>query len=146
MSLCLIIASFSLGLGTAIFLGYQDELVKAVQVLPIIRSEYFDQSRNALIIAVFNPGKGPVEIDETKLIYQAMGENPKTTFNIREYGNKPLVVDPGDTILVPFEKTISIESQTNFERYWGELKFRTPKRNDSFSLHHRFNTFTINNN
>ncbi len=146
MSLWLIIASFFLGWGAAIFLGYQNEFVKAVQALPIIRSEYFDPSRNALIIAVFNPGGFPVEIDETKLIYQTMGKNPSTTFDIREYGNRPLVLDPGDTILVPLVKTISVESQTNTNRYWGVLKFRTLQGKDFFSLHHRFNTFSFKNN
>ena len=144
MSLCLIVASFLFGWWAAIFLGYQNEFVKAVQALPVVRSEYFDPSRNALIIAVFNPGGGPVEIDETKLIYQTIGNNPSTTFNIREYGNKPLVLDPGDTILVPLVKTISVESQTKMERYWGVLKFRIPEGKDFFSLHHRFNILSFN--
>jgi len=134
---------FAMGWGMALFIKGHNEFTRAAQAIPVVRFEHFDESRNALILALFNPGTLPMEIDRTELIYQSNSNNPRFTSNVREYGDKPLVLDPGDTVLVPLKK-IRLNLQTESEILWGNLEFRVPGRKDFYSLHHRINTIAFN--
>ncbi len=73
----------------------------------MVRFERFDESPNAMIIGLFNPGKVAMEINHTKLFYQEDNNTSKVTFNNPDYSGKPLVSDPGDTILIPLKNSIS---------------------------------------
>jgi len=144
VSISLILAGFATGWETAaLHTAGLDESFRIAQAIPVIRYEHFDASRNALMIALFNPGRLPVEVDRTALTYQTSSHNPEFTANTRDYGDKPLVLDPGDTILIPLEKPIQIKTQSENDRLWGELEFRIPGREDLYWLRHRFNLVSM---
>ncbi len=111
-----------------------------IQAMPVIRFERVDNARHALIIGLFNPGNLPMEIHQTRLFYQRDSEIPILVSNPHGYGNKPLVLDPGDTILVPLQEDRVFYSQLMEPgRYWGELEFKIPQQADIYSLRHPFN-------
>ncbi len=145
LSLCLILAGFAAGWEIALHIERLDESFRAAHVIPIVRYEYFDVSRNALIIAVFNPGTQSLEIDKAELVAQARGKHSGFAFKTPSDGSAPLVMDPGDTILVPFKKTDSIDSQTDKKSLWGKLVFRIRGSEDIYSLRHHFNMVSIDN-
>jgi len=116
----------------------QEEINHSVQAIPVIRFECYDEHRNALIIGLFNPGTLAMEIYRTELYYQLDNKLPRVAFNHQEYNEKPLVLDPGDTILIPLQKKKVAEFQMEKGNYWGELNFQIPGQADFYSLHHRF--------
>ncbi len=134
---------FVIGWQSAMRVNDRAAISGVAQAVPVIRFERFDESRNAMIIALFNPGALPMEIDRTELMYQSSNTHPGFTINEQEYGDKPLVLDPGDTILVPLLKNNAIESRSETGSFWGELEFRVPGREDFYSLHHRFKHLPI---
>jgi len=110
------------------------------QAMPIIRFERVDNSRHALIIGLFNPGNLPMEIHQTRLFYQMDDEIPMLVSDPHGYGNKPLVLDPRDTILVSLQEAKVFYSQLiEPGRYWGEIEFKIPQQADIYSLRHPFN-------
>jgi hypothetical protein len=143
ISFCLILSTVAIGWGVAVVVGRHNKFNSVTQAVPIVRYERFDESRNALIIGLFNPGILPMEIDRTELFYQIDSNTSRVALNIREYGDKPLVLDPGDTILVPLQKTAFTKPQTQTGSYWGQLEFRIPGQADFYSLRHRFNPNTF---
>ena len=132
-----ILASFAFGWEAALMANKHGELNAPAQAIPIIRFERFDETRNTLILGLVNPGKSPIEISRTELSYQVNDTLPSAEFDIKEYGNKPLVLDPGDTILVPLAKTQALKPRSEAGRYWGQLDFRIPGQIDFYSIHHR---------
>jgi hypothetical protein len=79
-----------------------------------------------------------MEIDHAELFYQAANNKSSVTFNTPNYTDKVLVLDPGDTILVPLQKPSPAITQVKDGVYWGKLDFKIPGQTDFFSLHHRF--------
>ncbi len=143
ISLCSILAAFAIGWGTAQFIENQDKFIGVVQAIPVVRFEHFDKSRNALLLGLFNPGNLPMEIDRTELIYQLNTNDLQFITNVREYGDKPLVLDPGDTILVPLKKNAFTGLQTESGSFWGNLEFRVPGTEDIYNLHHKVHIFAF---
>ncbi len=146
ISLCSMLVAFTIGWMTARFIKNKNEFTGIVQAIPVVRFEQFDASRNILILGLFNPGTLPMEIDQTELIYQSNSNNPHFISSVRKYGDKPLVLDPGDTVLVPLRKNMPAKSQAESGAFWGKLEFRLPGKEDFYSLHHHFNTVAINKN
>jgi hypothetical protein len=145
IGVCVILAAFSIGWLAAVIVNKRDEFKNIAQAIPIIRYDRFDKPRKALIIELFNPGALPMEISRTKLSYKANNDIPATYFAIKEYGDKPLVLDPGDTLLVPLVKNASEKSKTEMGNYWGQLDFRIPGQVDFYSVHHRFTASQLGN-
>jgi hypothetical protein len=137
ISLFTLLLTFAAGWEIAMTNKY-NKLNKTTQAIPVIRFERFDESRNALIIGLFNPGTLPMEIDHAELFYQAANNKSSVTFNTPNYTDKVLVLDPGDTILVPLQKPSPAITQVKDGVYWGKLDFKIPGQTDFFSLHHRF--------
>lgn len=135
---CSILATFAAGFEIAMIANGHDEFNRRAQAIPLIRFERFDESRNALIIGLFNPGTLSMEINRTELLYQTDNKIPRVAFNPQEYGEKPLVLDPGDTILIPLQKSMLVKSQAKAGSYWGVLDFRIPGQADFYSVSHRF--------
>ena len=79
-----------------------------------------------------------MEIDRTELIYQTAKQHSKYSFHVREYGEKPLVLDPDDTILVPLKKITVDDFQAGLDSFWGILEFRFADQNDLYCLRHHF--------
>ena len=142
-SIGFILAVFALGWEAAIFAGKHDDLNSIDQAVPVIRFERFDEARKALIIGLFNPGALPIEISRTELLYERGNKAAPTGFAIKEYGNKPLVLDPGDTILVPLAQSLPANSTTETGSYWGQLDFRIAGKIDFYSMRHKFNSNRI---
>ena len=132
-----ILGAFTLGWVAAITAHKHGEFNGIAQAIPIIRFERFDEARKALIIGLYNPGALPMEISRTELVYEANNNSASPDFITNEYGDKPLVLDPGDTILVPLAKSLSLKSKTETGSYWGQLDFRIPGQVDFYSLRHR---------
>lgn len=139
ISLCIIVLTFAMGWRVVEMTHKHSELDSISQAIPVIRFERFDESRDALIIGLFNPGSKSMEINRTKLYFQADDKISTIFFNPREYGDKPLVLDPGDTILVPLLKDVVFKSSLENGNYWGELEFRVSGQVDYYSLRHQFN-------
>jgi len=133
-----VLVAFALGWVTSMFANKHSEYKGIAQAIPIIRYDRFDQARKALIIELFNPGALPMEISRTKLSYKVNNDIAATYFEIKEYGDRPLVLDPGDTILVPLVKNAPEKSKTETGSYWGQLDFRIPGQVDFYSVRHRF--------
>ena len=144
--LCVTLAMFATVSVIVIFINKHDNFNHITQAIPVIRFEYFDESRDALIIGLFNPGALPMEINRTELFYQADNKISKTTFNHKEYGDKPLVLDPDDTILVPLQYKQSTELQVEGGNYWGDLEFIIPGQTDIYILRHPFKQSVFHNN
>jgi len=138
ISLCIIVATFAAGWKMATLSNEYNKFSHITQAIPIIRFERFDEQRNALIIGLFNPGALPMEINRTELSYQKGGGLPRVVFSRQEYHDKPLVLDPEDTILIPFRKNKTVEFQAKKGSYWGELHFQVPGQTDFYSLQHQF--------
>ena len=141
-----ILATFALGWEAAM-MARPDEFKGMIQALPIIRFERFDEARRTLIIGLFNPGAFSIEISRTKLLYEANNKIASTDFVIKEYGDRPLVLDPGDTILVPLANNLSVKPKTETGIYCGQLDFKIPGKPDFYSVYHRFSAsqLAINN-
>jgi hypothetical protein len=139
ISLCIIVAIFIAGWEMAILSNEYNKFSHITQAIPIIRFERFDKQRNALIIGLFNPGALPMEINRTELSFQRDDKLSRVVYSHQEYGEKPLVLDPDDTILVPLQKKQAMAFQSEKGSYWGELYFQIPGQTDFYSLHHRFN-------
>lgn len=136
----ILLVTFTASWGAAMMTYKHKELNHISQAIPVIRFERFDKDRNALIIGLFNPGSQSIEIDRTKLYFQAADTKSTLIFNPQEYIGKPLVLDPGDTILVPLHKDILFKSSLEKGDYWGELEFRVPGQVDYYSLRHQSNS------
>ena len=139
ISLCIIVVTYTAGWEMAMMTHKYNELNGISQAIPVIRFERFDESRHALIIGLFNPGSQAMEIDRTKLYFQAENKISTVIFNSQEYDDKPLVLDPGDTILVPLQTDRVFKVSLERGNYWGELEFRVPGQVDYYSLRHQFN-------
>ena len=139
ISLCTIVLTFTAGWKMAVMTHKYNELNAISQAIPVIRFERFDESRHALIIGLFNPGSQAMEINRTKLYFQADNKISTVIFNSQEYNDKPLVLDPGDTILVPLQKDRVFKASLERGNYWGELEFRVPGQVDYYRLRHQFN-------
>lgn len=139
-AVCSILAAFSFGWIAAVIVNKYGEFKGIAQAIPIVRFENFDHVRKALIIGLYNPGVLPMEIARTKLSHKMNNDIAATYLVIKEYGDKPLVLDPDDTILVPFANNVSEKSKTEIGNYWGQLDFRIPGQVDFYSVHHRFHT------
>lgn len=133
-----ILATFALGWEAAM-MARPDKFEGMIQALPIIRFEKFDEARNALIVGLFNPGAFSIEINRTELIYEAANKSAATDCVITEYSDKPLVLDPGDTILVPLAKNLAVKSKIEVRNYRGQLDFKIPGKPDFYTMYHRFN-------
>jgi len=118
--------------------GCNKDRGKVAQAVPIIRFEKFDSAQNRLIIGLLNPGSKPMEIDRTELIYKMNNKIVSTDLVIKEYGNKPLVLDPGDTVLVPLTKRHANDSKKVTGHYWGRLDYRIPGQVDFYRVYHQF--------
>jgi hypothetical protein len=138
VGVCSLLATFAIGWEAAVIAKKYDEFNGIAQAVPIIRYDKIDEARNELIIGLFNPGTLPIEIKRTELIYEPNNKINSTHFVIKDYDNKPLVLDPGDTILVPLQKNMSEKSKRDTGSYWGQLDFRIPGQVDFYSLRHRF--------
>ena len=139
ISFIILLAIFFIGWEVATIMYKDDQLKRMTWAVPVIDFERFDESRDALIIGLFNPGTLPMEISRSTLFYQVGDKIPVFKFNSRDYVNKPLVIDPGDTILVPLQNNSLPKSNLERGHYWGELEFRVPGHADFYSLRHRFN-------
>lgn len=136
-----ILTTVAIGWEVVMLMQKHDQLKGIVaQAIPIIRFERFDAVRNALIIGLYNPGVLPMEISRTALTYETDHKSASADCIIKEYGSKPLVLDPGDTILVPLHGHFPVESKTASGNYWGQLDFQIPGQVDFYSMHHRFST------
>jgi len=135
-----LLVTFTVGWGVAMMTYKHKELNPISQAIPVIRFERFDKDRNALIIGLFNPGSQSIEIDRTKLYFQATDTKSTLIFNPQEYTGKPLVLDPSDTILVPLYKDTLLKSSLEKGDYWGDLEFRVPGQVDYYTLRHQFNS------
>lgn|GEM_PF-5303428 len=138
ISTCAIVTAFAMGWLAALIANQYVEYKGIAQAMPIIRFERIDEVRKVLIIGLFNPGTLPIEISRTALSYKMNNEIVSADYIIKAYGNKPLVLDPGDTILVPLAKNASIKAKKEMGHYWGQLDFRVPGQVDFYSIHHRF--------
>jgi hypothetical protein len=144
ISTLLILATFAIGWETAVnFKKHRESTDVVTLAIPVIRYDRFDEARNALIIGLFNPGTLPMEISRTELIYEANHAIASTDLAINDYDDKPLVLDPGDTILVPLRKSDPLKTNTATGSYWGHLVFRIPGQVDYYSVHHRFSAHQI---
>jgi hypothetical protein len=79
-----------------------------------------------------------MEINRTELSFQRDDKLSRVVYSHQEYGEKPLVLDPDDTILVPLQKKQAMAFQSEKGSYWGELYFQIPGQTDFYSLHHQF--------
>jgi len=117
--------------------GYEANNCGRMQAIPIIRSEYFDRHRNALMIGLMNPGASPIEVKHTELSLAANNRDSVLAITVSNYGGRPLVVDPGDTILIPFPIGQGKASDKN-EPYWGHVSFQLANQPDHFTVSHQF--------
>ena len=143
ISICTIIASVASGWGLAI-LNKDKNASHLSQALPVIRFERFDEGRDALIIGLLNPGNLAMEINRTELSFERNNMLPGIVFSHQKYGEKPLVLDPGDTILIPLQKQQELMSQAEKGSYWAALYFQFPGQKDVYSLHHRVSKKHLN--
>lgn len=132
------LAAVAFGWEAAMIANPKSGFKSVTLAIPIIRFEKFDETRRALIVGLFNPGTLPIEINRTELIHEANDKITAADFVIKEYSDKPLVVDPGDTILVTLGNSQSFPPKTDTGSYWGKLDFRIPGHVDFYSLRHRF--------
>ena len=144
ISICTIIASFASGWGMAILNNEYKNSSHLSQAIPVIRFEYFDGQRDVLMIGLFNPGSLSMEINRAELSFQRNDMLPGIVFSDQEYGEKPLVLDPDDTILIPLQKKQALMFQAGKGSYWAELSFQIPGQVDFFSLHHRVSKNHLN--
>lgn len=133
------LTTFVLGWQAARQANNKDELDNIAQAIPVIRFIRLDKARKALIIGLFNPGKLPLEVSRTELIYEMDHAIDAPDSYVKEYGDKPLVLDPGDTILVPLTKQLVPLAASEAGSYRAQVDFRIPGRIYLFSLRHRFN-------
>jgi hypothetical protein len=143
ISLCLILSAVAIGWGVTVVIDRHYKFNSVAQAVPMVRFERFDGSRSTLIIGLFNPGILAMEINRTELFYRVDSSTSIVALYTHEYGDKPLVLDPGDTILVPLQKNTFAKLQAETGSYWGQLDFSNPGQADLYSLRHQFkpNTF-----
>ncbi len=134
------LTTFVLGWEAAMLSDKKNEVSGIAQAIPVIRFIRFDKVRNTLIIGLFNPGKAPLEVSRTELMRVTGNEIADTDADsyVNEYGDKPLVVDPGDTILIPLTKSLAVFQNTQAGSYRTQLDFRIPGQIYLFSIRHRF--------
>ncbi|MFK5947735.1 MAG: hypothetical protein QM500_03060 [Methylococcales bacterium] len=108
------------------------------QAMPLVKHDYFDKSRNALVISLFNPGNLTIEVSATELLYKVDNNTSTIILKKQNYIDKPLVLDPGDTILIPLQGKDKVNQKMQPGKYWGNIDFKVPGLLDYFSLHHKF--------
>ncbi len=138
ISLCTITLTFLAGWKVAKMTRKYNEFNTVNQAVPVVRFDQFDKSRNALVIGLFNPGRMAMEVNYTELFYKTDNKTCSVVSNNQNYTDKPLVLDPGDTILIPLQKKINVKSRLQLGNYWGRVDFKIPGQADFFSLHHKF--------
>ncbi len=138
ISLCTILLTFLAGWKVAKMTSKYNEFNTVNQAMPVVRFDRFDKSRNAFIIGLFNPGGMAMEVNHTELLYKTDNKTCSVVSNNQNYSNKPLVLDPGDTILIPLQKKINVKSRLQPGDYWGRVDFKISGQADFFSLHHKF--------
>ncbi len=146
ISICTIVVIFAVGWEIVMFNNKSKNFNHITQAVPVIRFERFDKQRNALIIGLFNPGTFPIEINRAELTFYSNEKLPGIIFSDQEYDEKPLVLDPDDTILIPLRIKHMFKFLEEKGNYWGELYFQIPGQKDFYSLHHRFSNIQLNDN
>ncbi len=144
ISICTIIVSVASGWGLVIINNEYKNSSHLNQAIPVIRFERLDERRDALIIGLFNPGNLAMEINRTELSFQRNDMLPGIVFSYQEYVEKPLVLDPGDTILIPLQKKKAFMFQVEKGSYWAKLYFQIPGQEDFYSVQHQVSKKQLN--
>ena len=77
ISLCTITLTFFTGWKIAKMTSNNHEFKTINQAIPVVRFEHFYESRNVMIIGLFNPGEVAMEINHTELFYQKNKPRPQ---------------------------------------------------------------------
>ncbi len=138
MNLCFITLTFVIGWEVMVIKSNEGVPNAIKQAMPLVQHDYFDKSRNALVISLFNPGNLTIEVSATELLYKMDNDTSTVILNKQNYIDKPLVLDPGDTILIPLQGKDKVNLKMQPGKYWGNIDFKVPGQLDYFSLHHKF--------